>query len=95
MKFTVQKFNEILRDGKYVWPGGYPLYFICFDGEALSFEAAEENKELVIAAINDNDKSDWHVIGYQINWEDNNLYCVHTNNKIECAYPKDEDEDHG
>lgn len=93
MKFTVEKFKEALANGKYAWPGGYPIYFVCADGEALSFEAAEENQDLVIYAIEEGHTDDWAVVGYEINWEDEDLCCIHTNKKIECAYPKDESED--
>lgn len=93
MKFTVEKFKEALANGPYAWPGGYPMYFVMADGEALSFKAAEENKDLIIYAIENNSKDDWHVIGYDINWEDENMLCIHSNNLIECAYPKDESEE--
>lgn len=94
MVMTVQQFNDALANGKYAWPGGYPMYFICADGEALSFEAAEENKDSVIYAIEEGRAmDDWRVIGFVINWENEDLYCVHTNKKIECAYPKDESEE--
>lgn len=90
MSFTVAKFKDVLAGGPYVWPGGYPLYFIMHDGEALSFKAAEENQKQIIYSIENNMKDDWHVIGYEINWEDENMRCAHSNDLIECAYPNDE-----
>ena len=91
-RFTVSTLNAILRDGPYAWPGGYPIYFICHDGEALSFKAAEENKELITESIESGSKDSWHVIAYAINWEDEELYCAHSNDLIECAYPSDKGE---
>ena len=31
----------------------------------------------------------WRPIALEVNWEDNELYCAHTNRKIECAYPQE------
>jgi hypothetical protein len=83
---TPEQFDLALSVGPYAWPGGYPKYFICQDGEALSWQAAEENKELIRQAIADKDMSGWHVIAQDINWEDADLYCSHTNERIESAY---------
>lgn len=93
MRFTVANLNDVLTYGPYAWPGGYPVYFIAADGEALSFKAVKENQALVTEAMNNSgtDKQ-WEVIGYQINWEDENLYCAHSNDLIECAYPSDKED---
>lgn len=90
---TLWEFNAIINDPsrKYAWPGGYPCYFICHDGEALSWDAAVENAGLIRDAIIANDKSGWHVVALDINWEDTELYCSHTNNKIESAYGDSDD----
>lgn len=85
-KFTSEDFIEALKNGEFAWPGGYQMYFIVDDGEALSFEAAQENKDLIIDAINDNDSNGWRVVGVDVNWEDDDLYCAHTNKKIPSAY---------
>lgn len=88
---TVEEFDAVLANGAWAWPGGYPIYFLCYDGEALSFEAAEENAELVRSAIKDKDRhSGWFVVAHEINWEDTEMYCSHTNELIECAYPGDD-----
>jgi hypothetical protein len=89
---TLWKFNEVINDPnrKYAWPGGYPCFFICTDGEALSWDAAVENAGLIRDAIITNDRnSGWHVAAIEINWEDTELYCAHTNNRIESAYAED------
>jgi hypothetical protein len=83
-------FNKVIHreDGPYAWPGGYPCHFICSDGEALSWKAAEENAGLIRdALIADDRHSGWHVCAFDINWEDEDLLCAHTNEPIECAYP--------
>jgi hypothetical protein len=86
MTYTISDFRRDYRIGKFAWPGGYPRYFVCEDGEALSFEAAKENRRLILEAIRDQDRSGWHVVGVDINWEDVNLRCAHTNEPIQSAY---------
>lgn len=85
---NVFDFNKALSIGPYAWPGGYPFYFVCADGEALSFEAAKENAGLIRDAIiaNENSWLCWKVYAMEINWENEDLYCMHTNKKIESAY---------
>lgn len=88
MNYTIEQFRADLSD-PYVWPGGYPRFFICSDGGCLTFKAAKEEQELIEQAIEDNDNSGWRVIGCEINWEDNSLYCDHTGEKIKSAYAED------
>lgn len=90
---TVEEFENALEKGPYEWPGGYPIYFIVDDGEALSFNAALENKDNIIDSIKTKTNDGWRVVGRDVNWEDNDLYCAHTGEKIECAYCEDEDEE--
>jgi hypothetical protein len=90
MTYTISNFRRDMRIGKWAWPGGYPRYFICDDGEPLSFVAAKENRRLILEAIHDADRSGWHVVGCDINWEDPALFCSHTNERIESAYAEDE-----
>jgi hypothetical protein len=86
MDYTVDKFDRDLSE-PYAWPGGYPRYFICSDGAALSFAAASDCVDLIRDAIAENDtNSGWRVIGCDINWEDAELYCDHTGERIESAY---------
>ncbi len=47
------EFLEVLEKGPYAWPGGYPLYFVMADGEALSFAAAKENRDLILEALDE------------------------------------------
>ena len=78
-----------IRAGKYAWPGGYPVFFITSDGAALSFDAVKEEFKLILDSVKHNNNDGWRVIGSDINWEDNTLYCDHTGNKIESAYKED------
>jgi hypothetical protein len=85
---TTLDFKRALRAGPYVWPGGYPLYFICSDAEALCVSCAKQEARLVMQSIRDRaDRGDgWNVIGQDVNWEDDSLYCAHCNAQIESAY---------
>jgi hypothetical protein len=59
----------------YVWPGGYPLYYLCEDGDILCAECAHEFED--------------DIAGHDVNWEDPDLFCVHCQKRIESAYAED------
>jgi hypothetical protein len=89
---TVRDLIRALRSGKYTSIGSYPTYFITRDGEALSHEAIKENIWQVARATRDCHKGrspdlrQWAIYGIAVNWEDPDLYCAHTNKRIESAY---------
>ena len=83
---TTTDLKQALRAGKYTWPGCYPLYFITSDGAALSFEAVRENLRSVLWSIKNQVNDGWRVVQADVNWEDGELTCDHTNEKIESAY---------
>lgn len=87
-RYTIADFRRDMR-APYAWPGGYPRYFICDDGEPLSFAAARENKRLILESIRDNARDGWRVIACDINWENQDMVCAHTNEPIEAAYGDD------
>ena len=84
---TVTDFDTALDYGPYSWPGGYPVFFIMADGEALSFTAALQNAYLIREAI-DSPGSDeqWRAVACDINWENDSLRCAHTDERIPSAY---------
>jgi hypothetical protein len=84
--YSVQDFLNQLKQGPYSFPGGYPVYFITKDGGVLSFDSANEMKKEIVDAIKDGYEDQWVVVGADINWEDNSLYCDHSGEKIESAY---------
>lgn len=89
---TREQFDAALKSGAFAWPGGYPLYFVMGDGEAVSFKAAEENALELRAAIDaGNTRDSWFPVSVQINWEDTDLVCAHSSVKIESAYGEDSD----
>lgn len=83
---SISDFRRAYRNGPYAWPGGYPLFWITSDGEALAFSVAKTERRNMLEAIAAHDNSGWRPVALEINYEDNNLYCAHTNEKIECAY---------
>ena len=84
MKRLAIKWDEKGCCEKYVWPGGYPFYYICADGGILCPDCVDAEKDLIDAA-DEHDKQ-WFVIAQDINYEDYNLYCDNCNNRIEFAY---------
>lgn len=83
---TVSDFRRAMRHGPYAWPGGYPVHFVTSDGEALSFAAVRGNIRLVLDSIAHRHNDGWRVIGLDVNYEDGDLYCAHTGDRIESAY---------
>ena len=84
---TVSEFRAAMRQGPYAWPGGYPLFFVTEDGEAMSFAAVRAERRLVLEAVAGRDNGGgWRVIGLEVNWEDELLTCAHTGKAIESAY---------
>lgn len=83
---TVHDFRRAIRSGPYAWPGGYPMFFLMADGEALSFSAATQERRQILEAIATHSRDEWRAIAQEINWEDGELYCAHTNQRIESAY---------
>jgi len=83
---TPSDFGRLLKSGPYTFPGCYPIYFVCSDGEALSFADALENAALICSAIRDGDTTGWRIVGAEINWENGDLYSAHSGKKIEAAY---------
>lgn len=88
---SVAEFEKALEEGAFAWPGGYPLYFVTADCDALSFDAVKENAELCKEAIAEPcpDTEDWRIVGVEINWEDAELICAHTYKRIPSAYAED------
>jgi|TARA_R110002110_G_C13059165_1_gene681652 hypothetical protein len=75
-----------LRAGAYAWPGGYPLYFITQDGTVLSFETVRKIWALIVWDYLQKTNTGWRVIGCDVNWENPDLYCDHSGEKIQSAY---------
>jgi hypothetical protein len=87
---TISDFRRIVRNGPYAWPGGYPLYWVMADGEPVAFRVANtECRRQMLEALAGAGEHDWRPIGVEINWEDANLFCAHTGERIESAYAEE------
>jgi hypothetical protein len=87
---TLAEIKGRLRDGPFAWPGGYPIYFITADSAVLSFKAVRaEWRNIVSAHLRNDWRCGWFIQAADINWEDLNLYCDHTGERIESAYGED------
>lgn len=83
---NTMQLRATLRAGAYAWPGGYPMFFITSDGEALSFDAVRAEYAQVSRAIRDKSSDGWRVVACEINYEDAELACAHSGNRIESAH---------
>jgi hypothetical protein len=71
--------GQVLR---YAWPGGYPVFYIANDCDALCPTCVQENLEL----CKDPDDCEFFVTGHAVNWESDSLCCDHCSKTIESAY---------
>lgn len=87
---TIADFRRAMRYGPYSAWGGYPLFFVMSDGEALSFEAARKERRNILEALANGYKGGgWLPVALAINYEDSSLYCAHTGAAIPSAYGDD------
>ena len=75
----------------WAWPGGYPLYYLCNDGEAMCPTCVNENIVLIDDAIKlvTSDRrlhDDWALEAVDVNYEDPDLICCNCDKRIESAY---------
>ena len=84
---TLREMRKALQ-GKYAWPGGYPLYGILSDGGAICCECAvKEWRQLYVACTYAGyGHGGWRLVGVGVNWEDPTLLCDHCGERIESAY---------
>jgi hypothetical protein len=83
---TLAEAKRLLRHGPWAWPGGYPMYFICDDGEALCFACVRKEWRQVVHAHLKLERDQWRLATYDTNWEDPELRCAHCDVQIQSAY---------
>lgn len=82
-----EEIKSFVRSGGYAWPGGYPMFALCADGEVLCAEAVRENYRLVLDATRNPGRStDWEIVAIGIHWEGEPLTCAHLGKEIPSAY---------
>lgn len=83
---TLAEIKGRLRAGAFVWPGGYPLFFITRDSAALCFDCVRAEWRQVVWDFLHNASTGWRVEACEINYEDADLFCDHCSKQIESAY---------
>ncbi len=83
---SVADYKATIRNGRFAWPGGYPLYLLCDDGAALCFACARKEAQQIIPAIANKERNGWRVVACDVNYEDTDLHCEHCSERIESAY---------
>jgi len=75
----------------YAWPGGYPVFYVekGFSGESVVCRKCANHtvNETETAAENTSHR----IVGWDINYEDPDLYCSACGDRIESAYAEWED----
>lgn len=69
------------------------MYFLASDMEPLSFESVQENWRQIVSAHLTGCNADWLMAGVEVNWEDADLYCTHSGERIPSAYAEPEEEE--
>lgn len=85
---TVAWFLGTLADGRYA-DGGYPKFWLVSDGETLSYAACLANCGRIARSIRDGSQDGWRVVACDVNWEDPEMLCADTGDRIESAYAED------
>lgn len=89
---TTHDLKAALRAGRYTDLGGHPLYFITSDSAALSFDSVRRKLSQVLDSVRNGHNDGWRVIGVEINYEDPDLMCDHSGERIESAYAEPDDD---
>ena len=87
---SISDVRKAMRNCPFAWPGGYPLYFVTSDGAALSFSSARYNRRNILEAIATKASDGWRIVGLDTNWENPDLRCDDTGERIPSAYAEDE-----
>ena len=86
---TYEDLLVALQSGKYTSIGSYPVFFVMADGQPMSYDAVAAELDRIKLGFADREP-EWTVIGMDVNWENPELYCCHTGERIESAYAEEE-----
>jgi len=81
---SVEELKATLRAGPWMWPGGYPKFFLMNGGETVSFDGVRKNLREHIDAIALGHRD--RIVGCDVNWEDTDMTCAYTGEVIPSAY---------
>jgi len=84
------RFADELASNPFAWPGGYPMFAMTSDAGVLCHKCCKTERE----AIGTTTGSDgWCILGLDINWEGEDLFCDHCSGQIESAYGNDPEQE--
>lgn len=90
---TVQELKSFFVKGRakaYAWPGGYPMFYVTTDGEALCPDCLTRDRESAFRSTHEKLRDGWEIAGGDVNYENPDLYCDQCSKRIESAYAEDE-----
>jgi hypothetical protein len=71
------------RLSAWAWPGGYPFFYLDGDNSVLCVNCARRSDEA------EDELEQFRPIAYDVNYEDEDLYCDDCSERIESAYGED------
>ena len=84
---TVRDLATALRRGKYTSVGSYPLFFVNSQNQVFSFEAVRGDFMTFARGVFEGVNP---IVSVEVNWENPELYCDATEERIESAYAEPE-----
>jgi hypothetical protein len=84
---TRKEFFASLREGRCTSVGTYPKYWILGDGDVISYSEARRGAARIGRAITRQEK--WAPSRVEVNWENPDLYCDWSGERIESAYAEE------
>jgi hypothetical protein len=85
MTKDTKSIKEFIRQ-PFAWPGAYPMALLMADGEVLCHKCSHENFKQISYAATHSHAGSWEPCAPFINWEDEDLFCCHCDEKIASAY---------
>jgi len=86
----INKLKAFVRQ-PHIWPGGYAQVMIANDGGTICHACAKEEFRNILHSTKFDYKDGWAFVDTFINWEDENTFCGHCNEKIPSECGDDED----
>jgi hypothetical protein len=77
---SINDLKATLREGEYVWPGGYQIAFITNDGGLLCFDCVKDNLASIMYSIKHDINDGWKIIHTDIIYDPDN--CSHCSKEI-------------
>tara|TARA_Y100000031_G_scaffold153640_1_gene199374 strand:- start:306 stop:578 length:273 start_codon:yes stop_codon:yes gene_type:complete len=80
---TQRKLGEMLRYGRWAFPGGYEVFYVTDDGEVLCYPCVKKDIEAVLDSVRNEINDGWRIVGFETTASiEENTNCVHCNYSI-------------